>query len=153
VNAVAALVVLLAGAQAQNLAFTSRTHPACPVEVSAISGSRDAGFQSAMLRNETHDAVESVRINVSFSTTSGEEIVETADFAVQLAAGQSKRINLGLGKIRELTERARFSSDRIIRIVLFIESARFSDGNEWRGDEQLVYDPLETPSQLPIPRK
>jgi hypothetical protein len=153
VKALIAIFALVGSAQAQNLAFTSRTHPTCPVEVSALSGSRDAGFQSALLRNETHYFVDSVRINVSFSTTSGEEIVETADFAVQLAAGQGKRVNLGLGKIRELTERGRFSQDKIIRIVLFIESARFSDGTEWRGDEPLVYDPLEPPGANRLPKK
>ena len=62
-----------------------------------------------LLHNDSKKAIDTVHLNVGLSLESGEESVEKASFLVMLAPGESKRVNVGLGRIAELTNKAHSS--------------------------------------------
>src|ERR1700730_11267554 len=104
-----ALFGVMGNANAQSLVFTTRVHVACPVHMSAIAQTKDLGFDSVLLRNESRKTIDTVHLNVSLVSKLGEEIVEKASFVVMLAPGQSKRVNVGMGRVPELTNKAHSS--------------------------------------------
>src|SRR5579862_1824600 len=90
----------------QHVVFTTRTHPDCPVLMSSISQTKEAGFQSVSFRNDSGKSIDVLNLEVSFTSGSGEEVVERASFFATLAPGQTKRLEVYLGKVLELNERA-----------------------------------------------
>ncbi len=145
------LALFIGNASAQNLVFTTRVHLACPVHMSAIAQTKDLGFDSVLIRNESKKAIDTVHMNVSLTTESGEEIVEKASFLVMLAPGQSKRVNVSLGHVPELTNKAHLSHWRVVQATLFVVSADFTDGTQWDGAEPYINDPI-TPTTAPRPK-
>lgn len=139
------LALVAASASAQNLVFTTRVHLDCPVQMSAIAQTKDAGFDSAMLRNESKKTVDTVTLYVALISESGEEIVEKASVLVMLGAGQGKRVNLGLGHVQDLSNKARNSHRRVVQATLFVESVEFADGSQWSADEPAINDPVRRP--------
>lgn len=133
---------------AQKLMFTSQTHLNSPVTISAISRSKQVGFDYVTFHNDSRKTVEAVRVEVKSSSGSGEEVtLEGADFLVMLDPGGSKRVSVGLGRIRELTARAKSLRQRAARAILVVTSAKYSDGTEWNSDDPAffdspIYDPL-----------
>ncbi len=105
-----------------------------------------------MLRNESKKTIDTVQLNVSLTTESGEEIVEKASFLVMLAPGQSKRVSVGLGHVPELTNKAHLSHWRVVQATLFVASADFTDATTWSGDEPYINDPV-TPITAPRPNR
>jgi hypothetical protein len=137
------LALLFAGnANAQSLVFTTRVHLACPVQMSAIAQTKDIGFDSVLSRNESKKAIDVVHLNVALTSESGEEIVEKGSFLVMLAPGQSKRVNIGMGRVQELTNKAHLSRRPVVQATLFVASADFADGTRWSGDEPSINDPI-----------
>jgi hypothetical protein len=141
-RALCLLVIFGVTASAQNLVFTTRVHLACPVQMSAIAQTKDIGFDSAVLRNESKKTIEAVHLNVALHLESGEEIVEKASILVNLAPGESKRVSVGLGRVQELTNKARNSRRPMVQAILFVQSADFADGTLWSGDEPAINDPV-----------
>ena len=132
-------------ANAQSLVFTTRVHVACPVLMSAIAKTKDIGFESVVIRNESKKTIDTVHLNVSLISESGEETVEKASFLVTLAPGQSKRVSVGMGHVSELTRKAHSSHWPVVQAVLFVASADFTDGTGWSGDEPSINDPVDVP--------
>jgi hypothetical protein len=149
------LALFIANATGQNLVFSTRVHLACPVQMSAIAQTKDVGFDSVVVKNESKKTIDTVTLNVSLTTESGEEIVEKASFLVMLAPGQSKRVSVGMGRVPELTHKAHSSHWPVVQATLFVASADFTDGTRWSGDEPSINDPirpLRPPNGEPRPK-
>ena len=139
------LALFIGNVSAQNLVFTTRVHLACPVLMSAVAQTKDLGFDSVLIRNESKKTIDMVHLSVSLTTESGEEIVEKASFLVMLAPGQSKRMSVGMGHVPELTQKAHSSHWPVVHATLFVTSADFTDGTLWSGDEPYINDPFDVP--------
>lgn len=135
---IAALFAAAASAASPYLVFTTRTHPRCPIAISSIAQSKETGFQAMTFHNDSEIAIHSVRLRVTFVADSKEEMAETADLSVMLDPRQDKRVDVGLGRIRELTQRA--GSARFATVILFVDSIQFSDGTQWKSDEPVLMD-------------
>jgi hypothetical protein len=151
-RALCLLTLFIGNASAQNLVFTTRVHLDCPVQMSAIAQTKDVGFDSVLLRNESKKTIDTIHMNVSLTTESGEEIVEKGSFLVMLAPGQSKRVSVGMGRVTELTNKAHSSRWPVVRAVLFVASADFTDGSRWSGDEPSINDPIRPLRLDSVPR-
>ena len=150
-RALCLLALFVGNANAQNLVFTTKVHLACPVHMSAIAQTKDVGFDSVLIRNESKKTIDTVHLNVSLTTESGEEIVEKASFLVMLGPGQNKRVSVGMGHVTELTNKAHTSRWPVVQATLFVASADFADGTLWSGEEPYINDPV-TPLTAPRPK-
>jgi hypothetical protein len=119
--------------------------------MSAIAQTKDLGFQSVLLHNDSKKTIDTVYLNVSLATESGEEIVEKASFLVMLAPGESKRVNVGMGRVAELTNKAHASRRPVVQAILFVQAVDFADGVSWSGDEPFINDPVRPQAIRPIP--
>jgi hypothetical protein len=146
------LALFIGNASAQNLVFTTKVHLACPVHMSAIAQTKDVGFDSVLFRNESKKTIDTVQLNVSLTTESGEEIVEKATFLLMLTPGQSRRVSVGLGHVPELTNKAHLSHWRVVQATLFVASADFTDGTQWDGAEPYINDPVMRLPPTTVPR-
>jgi hypothetical protein len=144
--------LLIGNAGAQNLVFTTKVHLACPVSMSAIAKTKDVGFYSLVLRNDSKKTIDTVHLSLGLITESGEEIVEQGSFLVMLTPGQDKRVRVGMGRVEELTNKARASRWPVVHAVLFVASADFSDGTQWSGDEPAINDPVGVHETRPVPK-
>jgi len=149
-----ALLGAIGYAGEQSLVFTTRVHLACPVQMSSIAQTKDIGFDSVVFRNESKKAIDVIHLNLGLISESGEEIVEKASVLVMLAPGQSKRMNVGMGRVQELTNKAHLSRRQVVQATLFVASVDFMDGTRWSGDEPSINDPLKPNDQVkPFPPK
>jgi hypothetical protein len=103
--------------------------------------SAEVGFASATFVNDSRMTIDSLRVKVSFSSQSGEEVVESAEFFVSLPADGRKHVDLGLGRIRELTAKAKASRQHPAWVILIVDSVTFTDGSQWNASDPVVYDP------------
>lgn len=78
---------------------------------------------------------------VTLSGAGDKEQVESVSLAAKLARSESRRVELGLGNLRELYRKAKGIDQEFAVVVLSIESVQFADGAEWRAGEPLIYDP------------
>jgi hypothetical protein len=127
---------------AQPLVFTIRTHPTCPVETLAVAESKEFGFQSATFRNESPLFVESLNLKVEFGAGSKEEVTDSLRLRVHLAPGEERRFEVRLGSLQQLNQKLRSSGQEFARVVMFVDSAEFSDGTEWSGAEPVIDVPV-----------
>jgi len=123
--------MLSLSASAQQIVFTSRTPLDCPLTIGTIENSKDTGFQFVTLRNDSRQPLLAGTLSVSLLSDSGEETVETAAFLLDLQPGESKRVELGMGKIRDITEKIHAAQSRTARAILFVDSIDYSDGERW----------------------
>lgn len=131
----ALLFVLTAvAAQAQQIAFTLRGHLIqCPVIVSSFTQSKQFGFDSIVLRNESDQSIEAVRFQVVFRTDTGDEPVDGRRIVVRLGPRDSKRLSIGLGQVTALTQRAKSAHQAAGLAILSVESVELPDGSVlWR---------------------
>lgn len=142
-RALCLFVLAAVSASAQSLVFTTRVHVACPVLMSAIAQTKDVGFYSVVFHNDSKKAIDTVHVSVSLWLESGEEIVEKASFLVMLAPGESKRVNVGLGRVAELTNKIRSSHRPVVQAILFVHTVDFEDGTTWSGDEPYIDIPAQ----------
>jgi hypothetical protein len=140
-----AAVVLTA---AQPLVLTIRTYPTCPIETLAVAESKEFGFQSATFRNDFPIFVESVSLTVEFGAGSDQEIIESPRLGVHLAPGEERRFEVQLGRLQQLNQKLQSSGQEFARVVLFVDSAEFSDGTEWSSAEPVIDVPVP-PEKLP----
>jgi hypothetical protein len=139
---IVALLFTAALGIAQPLVFTIRTHPTCPVDTSAFTGSKDFAFQFATFHNESPKFVESLSLKVAFAAGSQEEIVDHIRIPVRLAPGEAGRFGIQLGRIPPLEQKLRSSGQKFARVLLFVDSAEFSDGTEWNSEEPVIDVPV-----------
>jgi len=140
-SALAAFLSLSVLAGGQNLVLTTRTHPTCPVETSGIIQSAEFGFQSVVFRNESPKFVEFLSLKVAFSTGDKEEIVDSLRLPVRLAPADAKQFQVQLGRVAQLNQKLRSSGAKFARVLIYVDSAEFSDGTEWRWEERFIDPP------------
>jgi hypothetical protein len=123
-------------AHGQRLIFTTRTHPSCPVLVSAPSESNYFGFHAIRIRNDSKKVIAALQLKVTISTgNTQEDVVDSSRVAVTLSPGETKRLEVHLASLQGSKQKARALRQEIASIMLFVESAEFSDGTQWNGNE------------------
>src|SRR6266481_1004708 len=130
----------------QRLIFTTRTHPSCPVLVSAPSESKDFGFHAFRIRNDSRKVIAALQLKVTISAgNTQEEVVDSRRVPVVLSPGETRRLEVHLASVQGSKQKARALRQEIASIMLFVESAEFSDGTQWNGNEPQL--------DLPVDRK
>ena len=131
-------------AHGQRLVFTTRTHPACPVLISAPSESKDFGFHAIRIRNDSNKSIASVQLRVTIPRgKEQDEVVDGKHVLVTLAPGETKRLEVRLGSVEGCRQKARDLRQETASITLFVESAEFSDGTQWNGNEPVLGTPIK----------
>ena len=126
-------------AHGQHLVFTTRTHPSCPVLVSAPSESKDYGFQAIRIRNDSRKVIAALQLKVTISTGNAqEEVVDSKLVPITLSPGETRRLEVQLASVQASRQKARALRQEIASVMLFIETAEFSDGGQWNGNEPQV---------------
>ena len=118
-------------AHEQRLVFTTRTHPSCPVLVSAPSESKDFGFQALTFRNDSRKTIAALQLKVTISN----EVIDSRRVPIVLEPGETKRLEVHLASVQGSKQKATALRQEIASVMLFVESAEFSDGTQWTGDE------------------
>jgi hypothetical protein len=118
-------------ASAQQIAFTSRAHLTCPVAILAFDESKAFGFDSVVLRNDSEQPLDAVRLKVLFRTEAGDELVDGGRIVVHLEPKESKRVSIGLGQIVALRQKAKASRQTAALAVISVETVERSDGSVW----------------------
>jgi hypothetical protein len=131
-------------AHGQRVVFTTRTHPSCPVLVSAPSESKDYGFHAIRIRNDSRKVITALQIKVSISTGAAqEEIVDGRFLPITLSPGETRRLEVHLASVQGSKQKARALRQEIASVMLFVESAEFSDGTLWNGNEPQLGLPVD----------
>ena len=128
---VAVLLGIPVLAAESRVTFSMRTSLNCPVLISDIEMSKDYGFHKITVYNDSRQTVQALNFRVTLIPDSGEEIVEGGGVALELAPGERKTLEAGLGDIQKIQERARASGQVWIRAVVYVETAFFDDGTLW----------------------
>jgi hypothetical protein len=97
---------------------------------------------SATLRNESPIFAESLNLKVEFAAGSKEEVTESLRIRVHLAPAEERRFEVQLGRKQQLNQKLRFSEQDFARVVLFVDSAEFSDGTVWSSAEPVIDVPV-----------
>jgi hypothetical protein len=144
------LGLLLAGmsADAERLVFTMLTSPSCPVLASAPEQSKDFGFQSVLFRNDSDKSIQTLYLTVTFYTGKSrdkEEVVDSAHIYIALEPGEQKRMDVFLGRIQALTQKVKSVGQSVAWVKLFVDSAEYSDGTRWDGNQPSEGMPLDRP--------
>lgn len=129
-----ALCLTAALAHAGHLVFTTITSPSCPVWISAPEQSKDFGFQSLVVLNDSDNSIESLHLKVTFSTGRQdqlEEIVDSGHVYIALEPGEQKRLDVFLGRIEALSQKLRSMKQEVAWVKITVESAEFKDGSRW----------------------
>jgi hypothetical protein len=128
------LVLTSATLWGQQIAFTLRGRLIqCPVTVSSFTQSKEFGFDSIVLRNESAQPIEAVRFQVVFRTETGDEPVDGARVVIRLEPKDSKRLSIGLGQVTALTQKAKSAHQAAGLAILSVESVELPDGSVlWR---------------------
>lgn len=152
----ATALALLAGCAllpAQHLIFTMRTHPNSPVVISSVTSSKDFGFQSLSLLNDSPRAIDSLMLTVVLTVGSREEVVDGGRVFARLAPGERKSVDAFLARLDGLRQRVQELRLAAARAIIFVDSVDFSDGTRWEGQEPVVEIPFDPRSVRPAPPK
>jgi hypothetical protein len=135
-------------AHAERVVFTMLTSPTCPVLVSAREQSKDFGFQSVLFRNDSDKPIHALYLAVTFYTAKArerEEIVDSGHIYIELEPGEEKRLDVFLGRIQALNQKAKSVGQEVAWAKLFVDSVEFSDGSRWemnKAQEEPVDPPV-----------
>jgi len=132
-------------AHGQHLVFTMITPATAPLTISSVASSQDYGFQSLTLLNHSDKTVESVLFRV---TINGEVVDGGRAFAV-LEPGEIKTVNVFLGRMSALLQRARELRLGVGRAIVTVDSVDFSGGMQWTRDDQPAQDTPVRPAPVP----
>jgi len=141
-----ALFSAAAFAHAERVVFTMLTAPTCPVLASSPEGSKDFGFQTVLFRNDAEKSLQSVYLTVTFytaKTKDREEVVDSGHVYLNLEPGEIKRIDVFLGRIEALKQKAKSLGDEVAWAKLFVSGAEFTDGSRWEMDKPLEGVPVQ----------
>ena len=131
-------------APGQRLVFTTRTHPACPVLISAPSESKDFGFHAIRVRNDSKKTIAALQLRVTIPRSQAQdEVVDGKHVQVTLTPGETKRLEIRLGSVEGCRQKAKDLRQETASVTLFVESAEFSDGTQWIGSEPLLGTPIK----------
>jgi hypothetical protein len=119
-------------ARAEHLVFTIVTPGTSPVWISSPEQSKDFGFQSLEILNDSDNAVASVHLKVTFSASGAlEEVVDSGHVYVSLDPGEEKRLDVFLGRIEALNQKLRSVRQPVAWVKVTVESVEFADGSRW----------------------
>ena len=136
-------------AQAGQLVFTTVTPGSCPVWISAPERSKDFGFQSLAVLNDSDKPIQSVHLKVTFSTGAPqEEVVDGGHVYLDLEPGQEKRLDVFLGRIEALNQKLKSVRRELAWVKITVESAEFADGSRWDPDAPSNGIPVFRPAPL-----
>lgn len=135
---------------AQQIAFTSRNYVTSPLAILSSDSSKEYGFETVTLRNDSPKAIAGVRFEIVLRTDEGDEIADERHFTVNLDAHDAKRMAIGLADIRSLQQQAESHHQRWALAILTIEAVEFSDGGEWKQSEREQGAPID-PLLVPQP--
>ncbi len=144
------LVFVATLAHAERLVFTMLTGPTCPVLASAPEQSKDFGFQSLLFRNDSDKPIQTLSMTVVFYTAKSrdrEEIVDSGHIYIALDPGEQKRMDVFLGRIEALTQKAKSAGQDVAWVKLFIDTAEFADGTRWESNPPSQGAPIDQPSR------
>ena len=138
-------------AHGQHLVFTMMTHPNCPVVITSVAPSKDFGFQSVMMTNDSPKAISAVDVKVVFATARAEEeSVDGGHVYATIESGERKSVDLFLGRISALKQRAKELKLDVARAIVLVEAVEFSDGTRW--DPGVLIGPAGEPSPREFPK-
>ncbi|MBV8731972.1 MAG: hypothetical protein JO336_19360 [Acidobacteriia bacterium] len=132
-------------AQAEHLVFTTVTPGTSPLWISSPEQSKDFGFQSLALLNDSEKSIQSVHLKVTFATgrmDHYEEIVDSGHVYVSLDPGEQKRMEVFLGRIEALKQKLQSMRLEIAWVKITVESAEFTDGSRWDPDALIIDIPI-----------
>jgi hypothetical protein len=132
-------------AYGQRVVFTMVTPGTSPVVIASVVSSHDYGFQSLMLLNDSEKTIESIR----FRVTMKDEVVDGGNIFAKLEPGDRKSVDVFLGRMSAMTQRARELKLEVARAIVTVESVDFSDGTQWSGDQPERDTPI---GPRPIPK-
>jgi hypothetical protein len=145
------LAVLLGSiaAYGQRVVFTMVTPATSPVMIASVQSSRDFGFQTLALFNDSDKTIDSIRFRVVLTRLQArDEVVDGGHVYARLEPGDRKNVDVFLGRLSALVQRARELKLAVARAVVTVEAVDYSDGSQWLGD-QLIQD---IPIQPALPR-
>jgi hypothetical protein len=152
-NLLSALLLGSVLAHGQHLVFTMVTPASSPVRISAVESSRDFGFQSLTLVNDSDKIVESILFKVVLTkvqTRHEPEVMDGGHVYARLEPGDRKSVDVFLGRMRALSLRAKELKLEVARAIVTVEAVDFSDGSQWTGDPSPAQDiPIRVD---PLPR-
>lgn len=146
------VAVLLSSMSAygQRLFFTMVTPATSPVVISAVQSSRDFGFQSLALFNDSDKTIDSIRFRVVLTRLQArDEVVDGGHIYARLEPGDRKNVDVFLGRLSALAQRAKEMKLAIARAVVTVEAVDYADGTQWLGDQLIQDIPIQP---KPIPR-
>jgi hypothetical protein len=147
----ALLLFAVTAAQAQHLVFTTVTPGASPVWISSPERSKDFGFQSLEILNDSDEAVSAVYLKAMFSVEgSPEELADSGHVYVALDPGERKRLDVFLGRIEALSQMLRAARREVAWVKLTVESVEFADGSRWDANAPTV---IEDPDSIRAPSR
>lgn len=124
------LLLFSTPALGQRLIFTMVTPASSPLVISSVASSHDYGFQALTLLNDSDKAVESIR----FRVTMKDEVVDGGHVFAKLEPGDRKSVDVFLGRMQALRQRAQELKLEIARAIVTVEAVEFTDGTQWTGD-------------------
>ncbi|HEY7388939.1 MAG TPA: hypothetical protein VH640_10560 [Bryobacteraceae bacterium] len=108
------LVFAATAAHAQHLVFTTATPGTSPVWISSPERSKDFGFQSLEILNDSDEAISAVYLKAMFSVEgSPEELADSGHVYVALDPGERKRLDVFLGRIEALGQKLRAARQEV----------------------------------------
>jgi len=137
-------------ADTEHVVFTTRTTWGSPVVVSDPVTSKEFGFESVTLHNYSKQAIAALDLKVVLVTAESlDQEVDGARIHVALEAGRSKKVDVYLGQIKALQQKAHTMRLDPAVTVLTVASVDFADGTLWNShDGQPPVDFPVTPFKL-----
>jgi len=141
---IAALGAMFAAmaAHGQHLVFTMVTPATSPLVISSVASSRDFGFQSLTLLNDSSKPIESIRFKVAFAAAR-DQVADGGHVFAKLEPGEKKTVDVFLGRRTALVQLARELRLDVARAIVTVESVEFADGTEWTGDRPILDIPVD----------
>jgi hypothetical protein len=135
-------------ADTEHVVFTTRTTWGSPVVVSDPVTSKEFGFESVTLHNYSKQAIAALDLKVVLVTAESlEQEVDGARIHLSLAAGTSQKVDVYLGQVKALQQKAHAMRLDPAVTVLTVASVDFADGTLWEADES------ESPIDFPVKDK
>jgi hypothetical protein len=134
-------------AHTEHLVFTIVTPGTSPVWISSPEESKDFGFQSLEILNDSDNAVASVHLKVTFSASGAlEEVVDSGHVYVSLEPGEQKRLDVFLGRVEALSQKLRSMRQPVAWVKVTVESVEFADASSWDPEAPpMIEDPPAAP--------
>ena len=144
-------IVAAMAAHGQHLVFTMVTPASCPIVISSVASSRDFGFQSLTLLNDSNKTIESIRFKVSFAAAR-DQVADGGHVFAKLEPGEKKSVDVFLGRRTALVQVARELKLDIARAIVTVEAVDYVDGTQWTGDPPIEDLPIRPLPIRPEPR-